>query len=79
MNCVKKRILVFCVFENWYDKIFVEFIYCVILFDFIGFLYNVFVWVFFFIIYLFIMNGYFSCLMYLIMKFKMIIVEYFFK
>lgn len=58
---------------------YVEFIYYVILFDFIGFLYNVFVWVFFFIIYLFIMNGYFSCLMYLIMKFKMIIVEYFFK
>lgn len=58
---------------------YVEFIYYVILFDFIGFLYNVFVWVFFFIIYLFVMNGYFSCLMYLIMKFKMIIVEYFFK
>lgn len=48
----------------------VEFIHCVTLPDSIGFLYNAFAWAFSPIIYLPTMNGHFSCLMHLIMKFK---------
>lgn len=79
INCVKKRLPVSCALPHWHYQMSVEFIHFVTLPDSIGFLYNAFAWAFSPIIYLLAMNGHFSCLMHLIMKFKTTTAEHPFK